>query len=175
MRLVLAIDQGTTSSRCILFDEAGAVRALAQKEFTQHYPRAGWVEHDPREIWTSQIGVVAEALAKAGATPRDVAAIGITNQRETAIVWNRDTGEPVCNAIVWQDRRTAGMCERLLADGHGPLIAARTGLPVDAYFSATKLAWILDNVPGPSPRPASSPSARWTPGSCGSSRRARST
>ncbi len=145
---ILALDQGTTSSRAIVFDRSGAVRAIAQKEFTQIFPEPGWVEHDPREIWASQIGVAVEALGRAGIGPSDVAAIGITNQRETTIVWDRDTGEPVHNAIVWQDRRTAGMCERLKAAGSGPLVQLKTGLLLDAYFSATKIRWILDHVPG---------------------------
>jgi len=148
MSFILALDQGTTSSRAIVFEHSGAIRAVAQKEFRQIFPRAGWVEHDPREIWASQIGVAAEALGRAQIGPREVAAIGITNQRETTIVWDRDTGEPVSNAIVWQDRRTADDCERLKAEGHGDAIQEKTGLLIDAYFSATKLRWILDNVPG---------------------------
>jgi len=148
MPFILALDQGTTSSRAIVFDHDGAIRAVAQKEFTQIFPQAGWVEHDPQEIWASQIGVAVEALGRAHASPRDVAAIGITNQRETTIVWDRDTGEPVHNAIVWQDRRTADFCERLKADGAGETIQSKTGLLVDAYFSASKIRWILDNVPG---------------------------
>jgi glycerol kinase len=145
--LILALDQGTTSSRAILFDAAGAIRAVAQKEFTQHFPRPGWVEHDPEEIWASQVAVAGEAIARAGIQARDVAAIGITNQRETTLVWERATGRPVCNAIVWQDRRTAEACDALKARGLEPGIAAKTGLLFDAYFSGTKLAWILDNVP----------------------------
>ena len=148
MPFILALDQGTTSSRAIVFDHDGAIRAVAQKEFTQIFPQAGWVEHDPREIWASQIGVAVEALGRARVRPSDVAAIGITNQRETTIVWDRETGEPIHNAIVWQDRRTADLCARLRNDGHGPLIQQRTGLLIDAYFSATKISWILDNVPG---------------------------
>ena len=148
MSYVLALDQGTTSSRAIVFDHEGAVVATAQKEFAQLFPRAGWVEHDPQEIWVSQIGVAVEALARAHLRPRDVAAVGITNQRETTIVWDRETGEPISNAIVWQDRRTAAFCDRLKAGGHGELIRARTGLLIDAYFSGSKVAWILDNVPG---------------------------
>src|SRR5438067_2714187 len=144
---ILALDQGTTSSRAIVFDRDGAIRAVAQKEFTQVFPQAGWVEHDPQEIWASQIGVAVEALGRAHAAPRDVAAIGITNQRETTIVWDRETGEPVHNAIVWQDRRTADFCERLKADGAGDLIQSKTGLLIDAYFSASKIRWILDHVP----------------------------
>jgi len=148
MPFILALDQGTTSSRAIVFDHDGAIRAVAQKEFTQIFPQAGWVEHDPQEIWASQIGVAVEALGRAHAAPRDVAAIGITNQRETTIVWDRETGEPIHNAIVWQDRRTADFCERLKADGAGGTIQAKTGLLVDAYFSASKIRWILDHVPG---------------------------
>jgi glycerol kinase len=148
MAFVLALDSGTTSARAILFDASGAVRAIAQKELTQHYTRPGWVEHDPLEIWTAQISVAIEALGRAGIGPRDVAAVGITNQRETTIVWDRHTGEPVSNAIVWQDRRTATQCDRLRADGLGDLIRNKTGLVIDAYFSATKIAWMLDNVPG---------------------------
>src|SRR6184192_4243087 len=145
---ILALDQGTTSSRAIVFDRDGAIRAVAQKEFTQIFPQAGWVEHDPQEIWASQIGVAVEALGRAQARPKEVAAIGITNQRETTIVWDRETGEPIHNAIVWQDRRTADFCERLKADGAGETIQAKTGLLIDAYFSASKIRWILDNVPG---------------------------
>src|SRR6476646_3311808 len=148
MSFILALDQGTTSSRAIVFDESGAIRALAQKEFTQLFPRAGWVEHDPHELWASQIGVAVEALGRAGIGAANVAAVGITNQRETTIVWDRETGEPVHNAIVWQDRRTADYCERLKADGHGDVIQQKTGLLIDAYFSASKISWILDNVPG---------------------------
>ena len=148
MRYVLALDQGTTSSRALLFDQTGAVRSVAQQEFDQLFPQPGWVEHRPEQIVFSQIAVALEAIAKAGAQAADVAAIGITNQRETAIVWNRETGQPVFNAIVWQDRRTADLCERLRTEGHGPLIQRKTGLLIDSYFSASKIAWILDNVPG---------------------------
>ncbi|HEX4784536.1 MAG TPA: glycerol kinase GlpK [Candidatus Sulfotelmatobacter sp.] len=148
MRYVLALDQGTTSSRALLFDHEGNVRSLAQREFEQIFPRPGWVEHDPIQIHSTQIAVALEALAKAGAQSSDIAAIGIANQRETTIVWNRDTGEPVCNAIVWQDRRTADFCERLRSEGHSPLIQQRTGLLIDSYFSATKISWILENVSG---------------------------
>jgi glycerol kinase len=147
LHFILALDQGTTSSRALLFDELGAVRSVAQREFEQIFPQPGWVEHNPDEIASSQIAVALEALTKADAQADDVAAIGITNQRETAIVWNRDTGDPVYNAIVWQDRRTADFCERLRSEGHGPLIQQRTGLLIDSYFSATKISWILDNVP----------------------------
>jgi glycerol kinase len=148
MAYILALDQGTTSSRALLFDQSGAVCAVAQREFEQIFPQPGWVEHNPEQIASSQIAVALEALAKANTTPADIAAMGITNQRETAIVWNRDTGEPVYNAIVWQDRRTSDLCERLRSEGHGPLIQQRTGLLIDSYFSGTKIAWILDNVDG---------------------------
>jgi glycerol kinase len=145
---ILALDQGTTSSRAIVFDRAGAIRSIAQKEFRQIFPRAGWVEHDPQEIWASQIGVAVEALTRAGVQAGDLAAIGIANQRETTVVWDRETGAPVCNAIVWQDRRTAEFCEQVKRDGAAGLIQQKTGLVVDAYFSATKIRWILDHVPG---------------------------
>jgi glycerol kinase len=148
MPFILALDQGTTSSRAIVFDHDGAIRAVAQKEFTQIFPQAGWVEHDPQEIWASQIGVAVEALGRAHVRPKDIAAVGITNQRETTIVWDRETGEPIHNAIVWQDRRTADYCERLKAEGAGDIIQGKTGLLIDAYFSASKIRWILDNVPG---------------------------
>ena len=146
MAYVLALDQGTTSSRAIIFDRDGCLVAAAQQEFEQLFPRPGWVEHDPEEIWASQLQVADEAVRRAGVDRADIAAIGITNQRETTIVWDRATGVPVCNAIVWQDRRTADAIEKLKKDGHEPLIRSRTGLVPDAYFSATKLAWILDNV-----------------------------
>jgi glycerol kinase len=145
---ILALDEGTTSARAIVFDHEGAIKAVAQKEFAQIFPQAGWVEHDPQEIYISQINVAVEALGRAHLQPRDIAAVGITNQRETTIVWDRDTGQVIYNAIVWQDRRTAAMCDQLRADGCEPLIQQRTGLLLDAYFSATKVAWILDNVPG---------------------------
>ena len=148
MTYVLALDQGTTSSRAILFTRDGAIAAVAQKEFTQFYPQQGWVEHDPMEILTSQMACAVEALGKASARPRDLAAIGITNQRETVIVWDRATGKPVHPAIVWQDRRTAGFCADLEKSGAGNDISNRTGLVIDPYFSATKLRWILDNVEG---------------------------
>ncbi len=148
MSYILALDQGTTSSRAIVFDHDGAVKAVAQKEFGQIFPHAGWVEHDPQEIWASQIGVAIEALGRAQVRPKEIAAIGITNQRETTIVWDRQTGAPIANAIVWQDRRTADFCERLKADGFGPTIQDKTGLLIDAYFSASKIRWLLDNVPG---------------------------
>ncbi|MCC3158086.1 glycerol kinase GlpK [Hymenobacter sp. 15J16-1T3B] len=145
---ILALDQGTTSSRAILFDQQGRPVAQAQKEFAQLFPRPGWVEHDPLEIWATQAGVAAEATVKAGLNGRSIAAIGITNQRETTIVWHRRTGRPVYNAIVWQDRRTAAYCEELRTAGHEPLIRRKTGLLLDAYFSASKVRWILDHVPG---------------------------
>ncbi|MGG6293395.1 glycerol kinase GlpK [Leptolyngbya sp. AN02str] len=146
-RYILALDQGTTSSRAIAFDLAGNICAIAQKEFTQHFPQPGWVEHDPNEIWSSQIGVVNEALARLGIHASDLAAIGITNQRETTILWDRTTGQPLHHAIVWQDRRTAPDAEPLQAAGHTSLFQSKTGLVIDAYFSATKLKWLLDHVP----------------------------
>jgi glycerol kinase len=145
---VLALDQGTTSSRAIVFDDSGSIVSLAQQEFQQIFPQPGWVEHDPQEIWDSQIAVAREALAAAGLSAGDVAALGITNQRETTLVWDRRTGLPVTNAIVWQDRRTAAMCDRLKIQGLEPLFRERTGLVLDPYFSGTKLAWILDHVHG---------------------------
>jgi glycerol kinase len=148
MSYVLALDQGTTSSRAILFDEAGTIAAVAQHEFEQFYPKAGWVEHDPTEILTSQLSCAVEALGRAGAVPADVAAIGITNQRETVIVWERETGKAIYPAIVWQDRRTAAQCSALIERGVEEAVSGRTGLVLDPYFSATKVAWILDNVPG---------------------------
>jgi glycerol kinase len=147
-KYVLAIDQGTTSSRAIIFDHAGAIKAAAQREFNQYYPKPGWVEHDPSEIWSTQAGVVTEAVAMAGIQTRDLAAIGITNQRETTVVWDRQTSEPICPAIVWQDRRTAEHCDFLKARGRAGLIQKKTGLVLDAYFSGTKLKWILDKVEG---------------------------
>jgi glycerol kinase len=148
MKYILALDQGTTSSRAIVFDHAGAVAGIAQKEFPQIFPKPGWVEHNPDDIWSTQAGVAIEALAAAKLAPGDIAAIGITNQRETTVVWDRATGKPLCNAIVWQDRRTASMCDRLKKRGLEPLIRRKTGLVIDAYFSATKLQWILDHVTG---------------------------
>jgi glycerol kinase len=148
MSFVVALDQGTTSSRAIVFDHAGRAVASAQAEFRQIFPQPGWVEHDPAEIWASQSGVLHAALAKAGIGARDLAAIGITNQRETTILWDRATGKPVGNAIVWQDRRTAPTCDELREAGLAPMFAAKTGLVVDAYFSGTKLKWLLDHVPG---------------------------
>ena len=148
MKHILALDQGTTSSRAILFDHAGTIKTVAQKEFKQYFPQPGWVEHDANEIWATQSGVAAEAISKAGLNPKDVAAIGITNQRETVVVWNRDTGEPLGHAIVWQDRRTAGFCDQMKRDGLEGTIQKKTGLVIDAYFSGSKLRWILDNVAG---------------------------
>ncbi len=148
MSFVLALDQGTTSSRAIVFDHAGGIRAIAQKEFAQHFPEPGWVEHDADEIWETQSAVMSEALAKASLSGADVAAVGITNQRETTVLWERATGAPVARAIVWQDRRTADICDALRAAGHTAMIATKTGLVVDAYFSGTKLKWLLDNVAG---------------------------
>jgi glycerol kinase len=147
-KYVLALDQGTTSSRALLFDQQGSIRSSAQWEFDQIFPQPGWVEHNPEQIASSQIAVAIEALTRAGAQPPDIVAIGIANQRETTIIWNRETGQPIHNAIVWQDRRTAALCEQLRRDGHSPIIQQRTGLLIDSYFSATKIAWMLDNVPG---------------------------
>jgi glycerol kinase len=148
MKYVLALDQGTTSSRAILFDQSGAIYSTAQREFQQHYPHAGWVEHDPEDIWSTQISVAIEALSRANARPRDVSALGITDQRETTIVWDRETGKAIYNAIVWQDRRTASICDRLREQGLEQTIQEKTGLLIDAYFSASKIIWILDNVKG---------------------------
>lgn len=145
---ILALDQGTTSSRAIIFDHDGQIRSMAQKEFTQIFPEPGWVEHDPNEIWSTQAGVAAEATTKLGINGTNVKAIGITNQRETTIVWNRETGQPVYNAIVWQDRRTAPYCDQLIADGYSETIRSKTGLVIDAYFSASKINWILTHVEG---------------------------
>lgn len=153
-RYVMALDQGTTSSRCILFDEQGTICSVAQKEFTQIFPQPGWVEHNPMEIWSSQLSVIMEAMGKIGAHYSDVAAIGITNQRETTVVWDRDTGEPVYNAIVWQCRRTSDRIEQLKADGMEEKIADKTGLIPDAYFSGSKIEWILDHVEGARERAA---------------------
>jgi glycerol kinase len=147
-KYILSFDQGTTSSRAIVFDHDGSIVAVAQKEFKQHFPQPGWVEHDANEIWATQSGVAAEALAKAKLKARDIAGIGITNQRETTVVWNKETGEPVSHAIVWQDRRTAGFCDQLKKDGHQKMIQKKTGLVIDAYFSGSKVRWILDNVKG---------------------------
>lgn len=148
MTYLLALDQGTSSSRSIVFDQGGGIVAMAQQEFRQHYPQPGWVEHDANEIWQTQLATAREALAKAGLKAADVKAIGITNQRETTLVWNRKTGEPVHRAIVWQDRRSEPLCAALREQGHAPLVQKKTGLIVDAYFSGTKLRWLLDQVPG---------------------------
>ncbi|MBE5921535.1 MAG: glycerol kinase GlpK [Lachnospiraceae bacterium] len=145
---IMALDAGTTSNRCILFDKNGQMVSCVQREFTQIFPKAGWVEHDAKEIWSVQLGVAVEAMQRAGATAADIAAIGITNQRETTIVWNKNTGEPVCNAIVWQCRRTSAYCDSLKEKGLTEVIRKKTGLVIDAYFSGTKLKWILDNVAG---------------------------
>jgi len=147
-KYILALDQGTTSSRAIVFDKKGSIRSIAQKEFTQIFPKPGWVEHDAVEIWSTQAGVAAEAIASKGLEMEDIAAIGITNQRETVVVWDRHTGEPVYNAIVWQDKRTADYCDELKAAGKSKMITEKTGLVVDSYFSGTKVKWILDNVAG---------------------------
>ena len=147
-KYIMALDAGTTSNRCILFNEKGEMCSVAQKEFTQYFPKPGWVEHDAEEIWSTQLEVAKEAMANVGATAADIGAIGITNQRETTILWDKATGRPICNAIVWQCRRTADICDRLVAEGHGEYIKNATGLVPDAYFSATKIKWILDNVPG---------------------------
>lgn len=147
-QFILALDQGTTSSRAIVFNQKGEAVATAQKEFAQHYPHPGWVEHDGNEIWATQAGVAAEAIAHAGINGTNIAAIGITNQRETTLVWDRVSGRPIYNAIVWQDRRTSAYCDELRAEGHAEMIRGKTGLILDAYFSATKLRWILENVPG---------------------------
>ena len=145
---ILAIDQGTTSSRAIVFNQDSATVGEAQQEFTQHYPRPGWVEHDANEIWDVTIGVMRQALDDAGASPDDIAAIGITNQRETVVMWDRETGEPVHNAIVWQDRRGAQICADLSEAGNDEMVANKTGLVIDAYFSGSKVKWLLDNVEG---------------------------
>ena len=147
-KYILALDQGTSSSRAIVFDENGQTKAVSQKEFTQIFPKPGWVEHNPMEIWSSQASVIAEAVTSIAINGSDIAAIGITNQRETTIVWDAETGEPVYNAIVWQDRRTSELCDALKKDGRSDLIRSKTGLIIDAYFSATKILWILENVPG---------------------------
>lgn len=148
MKYVLALDQGTTSSRAILFDHGGKICGVAQQEFPQYFPQPGWVEHDPEEIWTSQLAVARDVLAQVGAKATDVAALGIANQRETTILWDRATGTPIGRAIVWQDRRTSSLCDQLIAQGHAAIVRKRTGLEIDAYFSGSKIAWLLDNVPG---------------------------
>ena len=148
MSYLLALDQGTSSSRSIVFDDQGRIVALAQRELQQIYPQPGWVEHDPREIWESQLATARQALAKAGLKASDIRALGITNQRETTVLWNRKTGQPIHHAIVWQDRRAEATCVQLREQGHEALIQSKTGLLIDAYFSGTKLKWLLDNVPG---------------------------
>jgi len=148
MKYLLALDQGTTSSRALVIDYSGKVISVSQKEFTQFFPQPGWVEHDPNEIWVSQLGVASDAIIRANISLGDIAAIGITNQRETAVVWDRKTGEPIFHAIVWQDRRTAPICDQMRADGLEELVASKTGLVIDAYFSGTKVRWMLENVPG---------------------------
>ena len=147
-KYVMALDSGTTSNRCILFNERGEMCSVAQKEFTQYFPKPGWVEHDAGEIWSTQLGVAVEAMSKVGASAKDIAAIGITNQRETTIVWDKATGEPVCHGIVWQCRRTSEYCDQLKAKGLTETFREKTGLVIDAYFSGTKLKWILDHVEG---------------------------
>lgn len=175
---LLALDQGTTSSRAILFDSEQNIVGSAQKEFTQHYPHEGWVEHDPMEIWSSQYAVMMELIAQTGVSPAEIAAIGITNQRETTIIWEKATGRPVYHAIVWQCRRTAALCEELKADDElTSYIREHTGLLPDAYFSATKLKWVLDTWRGQGSGPVGGSCflERWTPGSSGSSPAAGST
>ena len=147
-KYIMALDAGTTSNRCCLFNEAGEVCSMAQKEFTQYFPQPGWVEHDANEIWSTQLEVARQAMENIGATAANIAAIGITNQRETAIVWDKKTGEPICRAIVWQCRRTSKYCDELKAKGLTESFRKKTGLVIDAYFSGTKLRWILENVPG---------------------------
>src|SRR6185312_9792783 len=147
-RYVLALDQGTTSSRAILFDGKLRPVASSQQEFAQHYPAPGWVEHDPEDLWLTTVATARTALANAAVDASNIAAIGIANQRESVVAWDRQTGMPICNAIVWQDRRTAHICQQLEADGCAGMVAGRTGLRIDPYFSATKIAWILDHVPG---------------------------
>ena len=151
-KFILSLDQGTTSSRAIVFDHEGNIRSTAQHEFPQIFPKPGWVEHDPHQIWGSQASVIAEAISQIGINGHDIAGIGITNQRETTIVWDAETGEPVYNAIVWQDRRTSEYCDSLREAGLDEMIREKTGLIIDAYFSATKIKWILDHVPGGSER-----------------------
>ena len=147
MQYIISLDQGTTSSRAIVFNREGGIVNVAQKDFTQYFPQPGWVEHDPHEIWSSQISVLSEVIAKTDIPAEKIAAVGITNQRETALIWDRTTGEPIANAIVWQDRRTARYCDTL-KENYGELIRRKTGLVIDAYFSASKIRWLLDNVEG---------------------------
>ncbi len=148
MSFVIALDQGTTSSRAILFDHSGDIRGVAQREFEQIFPQAGWVEHDANEIWESQLAVARQVLSESGTSAAEIAALGITNQRETTLLWDRVTGQPIHNAIVWQDRRTAAYCDSLREAGHTEMVQQKTGLIIDAYFCATKIRWILDNVDG---------------------------
>ena len=147
-KYIMALDSGTTSNRCILFNRKGEICSVAQKEFTQYFPRPGWVEHDAEEIFDTMLAVARQALSNIGATAEDIAAIGITNQRETTVVWNRSTGHPICNAIVWQCRRTAEFCQTLREEGLTETIRQKTGLVIDPYFSGTKIRWILKNIPG---------------------------
>jgi len=147
-QMIVALDQGTTSSRAVLFDHNADIVDVSQQEFTQHFPKPGWVEHDANEIWDSQFSVLQKLVANNQLTPAEIAAIGITNQRETTVVWNKNTGEPIYNAIVWQDRRTAARCDEITAAGWKEKIQQKTGLVIDAYFSASKVQWILDNVDG---------------------------
>lgn len=147
-QFILSLDQGTTSSRAIVFDKKGGIVSIAQKEFKQYFPKPGWVEHDPQEIWSTQAGVAAEATVSKGLNGKNIAGIGITNQRETVVVWDKNTGEPVYNAIVWQDKRTADYCEELKENGKAEMIQEKTGLVIDSYFAGTKVKWILDNVDG---------------------------
>ena len=147
-KFILSLDQGTTSSRAIVFNKKGEMVSSAQKEFTQIFPQPGWVEHDANEIWSTQAGVAAEAIVRAGVNGKSIAGIGITNQRETTVVWDRETSQPIYNAIVWQDRRTSKYCDELRANGHADMIQDKTGLIIDSYFSGTKVKWILDNVEG---------------------------
>ena len=147
-KYILSLDSGTTSNRAILFDHSGEIVSITNQEFEQIYPKAGWVEHDPVAIWKTQLGVARRVIRQQGLRADQVSAIGITNQRETTVVWNRETGEPVCNAIVWQDRRTSGICDKLIGAGYEVMVQEKTGLVIDAYFSGTKLRWILDHVRG---------------------------
>src|ERR1043166_1275476 len=148
MKYIIALDQGTTSSRAVLFDEKGSIAGIAQQEFTQIFPQSGWVEHDPNEIWSTQLGVLQRVIAENKVDAKSIVAIGITNQRETTVIWNRKTGEPIYNAIVWQDKRTASICEELKSKGLTDYVRQNTGLVIDSYFSGTKIKWILDNVKG---------------------------
>jgi glycerol kinase len=148
MKYLLALDQSTVSARALVIDHSGNAISVAQKEITQIYPRPGWVEHDPNEIWSAQIGVAADAISRANIGPKDIAAVGVTNQRETTVIWDRKTSQPIANAIVWQDRRTSQMCETMKADGLESFVRCKTGLVIDAYFSGTKVRWLLDHVPG---------------------------